>query len=74
MKTEWISVKDRLPGTSLGWSKPVLVYTITGKIEISEFNRGKHEMMDSWLGLGSSEVTHWMPLPSPPNETKQQEK
>jgi hypothetical protein len=66
--SEWISVKDRLPGTSQGWSKPVLVYTVNDKIEISEFNRGKHEMMDSWLGLGSSEVTHWMPLPSPPGE------
>lgn len=63
---KWISVKDKLPETNNGWSGPVLVFTVTGIVEISDFNKGSQNDIWSWLGLGSYEVTHWMPLPEPP--------
>ena len=57
---EWISVKDRLP------NKPMrcLVYTKRGEYwgyEITYYNQG--------FNLQYSNVTHWMPLPEPPEGT-----
>lgn len=61
--SEWISVKDRLPENN----NPILVYMPEEK---------------GWLRYGISigiiddgtddkdEVTHWMPLPLPPNENE----
>lgn len=54
---EWISVKDRLP------NKPMkcLVYTKRGDCcgyDILYYNQGFYSQYDN--------VTHWMPLPEPP--------
>jgi hypothetical protein len=60
---EWIPVSERLP--LLRDSKAVLVYTKSGEI-YSGLYLGNNE----WTGLlhdfREGEVTHWMPLPQPP--------
>ena len=64
----WISVKDRLPeyttraGTSLFVS--VLICLDTGFV-----GEGLY-VNDGWelLGVYVTNVTHWMPLPEPPEE------
>lgn len=68
---EWISVKDRLPETNCD----VLVAKQNGRV----FQMSYHAPFDSgkrifqWWGFSKwvdqhSQVTHWMPLPEPPNE------
>ena len=66
-KPEWISVKDRLPEENVvvlicidnGRCKEVKVSGLTG-FGWMLFGKNKNE-----------EVTHWMPLPDPPQEEKQ---
>lgn len=57
---EWISVKERLPIVSCG-ELEFLVATEDGCVEIQAF-WAKGQCFDY------SDVTHWMPLPQPPNE------
>lgn len=67
--SEWISVKDRLPIVSCGElddyvkdkGHRFLVTTEDGYVEIQTF-WAKGQCFDY------SDVTHWMPLPQPPNE------
>ena len=74
---KWISVKQVLPEH---W-KPVLCYLhIDGKFKCRVGQWARHkpdgEFPDEWVGLltrdeklySKSEVTHWMPLPDPPEE------
>lgn len=62
----WIPVTERLPDTD----KDVLVYATTkfiggSKIAIDKLEEG--EQRPIWLYThGWFEVTHWMPLPEPP--------
>lgn len=61
---KWISVEDKLPRCA----EKVLVYHMNGKIDI--------DMMSpiGWLrSIAFGEITHWMPLPEPP-EMKEGEK
>ena len=57
---EWISVKDRLPDAFC----PVIVYR-KGHVE-----RGARDVNGWWkvYGTRTKSVTHWMPLPEPPEE------
>lgn len=56
----WISVKDRLPETG----RLALVYGSAGAMTI-----GRYIANNEWLVPGIfSTVTHWMPLPEPPEE------
>ena len=60
-KGEWVSVKDRLPDIRV----PVLVYMDYGKIDTCDWNG------ESWIQSvrrqhSNGSVTHWQPLPTPP--------
>lgn len=63
---QWIPVTERLPDTD----KDVLVYATTKfiggfKIAIDKLEEGEQHPI--WLYThGWFEVTHWMPLPEPP--------
>ena len=58
--SEWINVYDRLPDDNAG---EVLVYARYYLINIA-----KHEGDGRWTsrGFAMPDVTHWMPLPEPP--------
>ena len=53
---EWVSVEERLPEPTYC----VLVYTTDFSIEVDAIGSD-----GEWI---SYEVTHWMPLPAPPEE------
>ncbi len=59
--SEWISVKDRIPGWRDG---KVLVFGPYG------FNICERTVNGRWIGKGGVGrwITHWMPLPLPPKE------
>ncbi len=63
---EWISVKDRHPTND----DDVLIIDDNGRMAVSCYFWAKHmyvwEQRDDQIGLGN--VTHWMPLPKPPQE------
>jgi hypothetical protein len=67
MNMEWISVKDRLPDDR---SEMYLVwYTKTNSWEFAFIEHdGEWDLPDQ--GWGGANVTHWMPLPEPPKQTK----
>ena len=61
--SEWISVEDKLPPIYVN----VLIYdTIDNYISNSLLNKNKQ-----WIGYESNidDITHWMPLPNPPQES-----
>lgn len=57
VKTEWISVEERLPEPTYC----VLTYGAEGEMEIYAL-----DFDGTWMGY--VDVTHWMPLPMPPKE------
>ena len=61
---QWISVKDRLPETE----EEVLVLTVskTGNVNVDK----GYLLNGRFVHRGSAVVTHWMPLPEPPDEEK----
>lgn len=61
LSERWVDVKDRLPE----FQSPVIVYTINGYTQTAFFE----EDSNSWVGIGNfraPKVTHWQPLPTPP--------
>jgi len=59
----WISVESELPGGQM----PVIVYTVNGYTQTAFFE----DDSSSWVGIGNfraPKVTHWMPLPQPPQQ------
>lgn len=75
---EWISVKDRLPEIpGRGWaSKMVIAANGNGYVSPMLYERaiirGKtaYRWKFYWDRIADTEVTHWMPLPEPPEEGK----
>ena len=59
--SEWISVKDRLPDTCVC----VLVHYDDGNMLVDEIG-SDGEWIDEDFNCGN--ITHWMPLPEPPEE------
>lgn len=61
LKSEWISVEDRLPTHKDG---KVLIYTAYG------ISIGEKTVSNRWRGDNAipKQITHWMPLPTPPTE------
>jgi tRNA G10 N-methylase Trm11 len=62
--SRWISVKDKLPELRSGWSVDDVI-CITDNYYIGRFRYGKWVDMENRPIIG---VTHWMPLPSPPQQ------
>ncbi|MGM9683136.1 MAG: DUF551 domain-containing protein [Eubacteriales bacterium] len=62
LRNQWISVKDRLPETE----DEVLVLTISknGNINVDK----GYLANGRFVHRGRADVTHWMPLPEPPEE------
>ena len=71
-ESEWISIKDRLPDRSGNY----LVYT---SIEGRSIIKTSYWMASTqtWLGVEACSVlihiTHWMPLPKPPEKEEKHE-
>jgi len=71
MTNEWISVKERLPEPK----QRILAHTIYGYITITHYNLldtdgdliGFFFINSQFASIQSSVITHWMPLPEPPN-------
>lgn len=63
---QWISVKDRLPDK--GESVIVRAITFEQKVHVDTNFRSVIDGRFSWdkVGKGNCKVTHWMPLPAPP--------
>lgn len=62
MESKWISVKDRLPEKSY---VDVLVLRRNGMVKIGyyrKYDRYGNEVNN----FNISDITHWMPLPNPP--------
>lgn len=75
--SEWISVNDRLPITPVdGQSfESVEVLITDGKyVHVSEFKAGGITKVWSEFSIygpiARSQITHWMPLPSPPEDSQ----
>ena len=74
--SEWISVKDRMPGryetvliaisTVNGYGDPAKLVTIGG-YDHSRKRWEQYTSTDRQLCQGET-VTHWMPLPEPPED------
>lgn len=66
MKTEWISVKDKLPEKE----QVVLLYYngdfLVGHIQIL-YSDGDVRFKEAPGGMYNIPATHWMPLPEPPS-------
>ena len=76
---KWISVKDRLPDCMgevlvIVSGKPHENITLDGAYEIAEYDPVEGWILEMWPEWCSGVVTHWMPLPEPPEEEKKNER
>ena len=67
---QWIPVSERLPEHKDGmWSDPVIAMSDTGDVFRLSYCGG-WQRTSSFMDSGSSNVTHWMPLPAAPEIIK----
>ena len=73
MEMEWISVKDKLPPH--GDELVLIVVNGKGKnltfrnaVEIANYTSKDGWILETFPELENMQVTHWMPLPEPPQE------
>ena len=69
---KWISVKDRLPEIDqivlvVASGKPQKNITLENAIELAEYDP-EGWILEMWPEWMEAKVTHWMPLPEPPEE------
>jgi Protein of unknown function (DUF551) len=60
----WISVEDRLPLGGYG-----VILCVCGKVQYGWLRSWAGPKASKWRGVNyviTGEVTHWMPLPDPP--------
>ena len=67
--SEWISVKDRLPLEESLHERCVLVWT--GAVWLLGRYVGGGKWCENWAGDTFILVTHWQPLPAPPDAVKE---
>ena len=64
---EWISIQDRLPDDM----QEVIVYSVDGGVESGVYySEGCFDYYDVSNRSILVNVTHWMPLPNPPQDAK----
>lgn len=70
-RTRWIPCSERMPETN-GKDASYLVYVPSfGAVDIADY----HPDVDEWTFMCLPvTVTHWMPLPEPPEEEEQNER
>lgn len=66
-KPKWISVKDRLPENK----SCILMYSADGGVAEGIYDKDQKRWIQfRWSVLNVPSVTHWMPLPPAPEDTK----
>ena len=63
--SEWISVKERLPENE---NEVVLATDVTYSYTARYVNDNWHCVCECFEGSSPYNITHWMPLPKPPEE------
>lgn len=76
---QWISVKDRLPDYMgevlvIVSGKPHENITLDGAYEIAEYDPVEGWILEMWPEWCSGFVTHWMPMPEPPEDDHDERK
>ena len=67
---QWIPVSDRLPDGEIGSANEYIVYeSLNGKVQHDYFMIPSDESSPFW-NYYFDNVTHWMPLPSAPEQNK----
>jgi len=69
-RTRWISVSERLPDGDVA---SVMIYTESGGVAEGQY----YPTIKAWKqfrwSVENANVTHWMPLPEPPEMTEREE-
>ncbi|HBN1798588.1 TPA: DUF551 domain-containing protein [Escherichia coli] len=68
----WISCSDRMPEirqTVIGWNGYAVRQCVYTRNEYAKTQKGRDPRFETLTGIWHG-VTHWMPLPEPPQETK----
>ena len=63
---KWISVEDRLPEKRNRWNSSWWMVSATGRIPFTAWYSREYEQWCDDAGKFISDITHWMPLPAPP--------
>lgn len=70
---QWFSVKDGLPETdelvlAVASGKPLPNITYDRAVVLASYDRAEGWIIEEYPEWDTPEVTHWMPLPDPPEE------